>query len=317
MKIHGFHGTIPPEMTPALVEFEREFTYPLGESCRFRISHGDDYLAFFRAMGHAELLVAGNHGMVQGTITRVLRSVTVRSSAGSVEKQAHYLCDLKVREACRGGSVLARLFARLKKDIEAGPSHSCFCVVMEGTGRLPTDYTGRIGVPGFERLGEIMILRLSSAGETAAQGRSVDKAEFNEVNRGIPTPGIRPASGVSKLRSVMVPEFLLSLDGDACGVLEDTRKGKRLFLDSGEEMPSAHLSDFRFRSVYSAARLLEYAVKIAKGRGIPAVFVAVPASQSPALLPALSHLEVTTAPAMIYGHDIEADADWWINTAEV
>ena len=42
----------PPdkELVDALDAFERGFTYPLGNDRRFRITHGEDYSRFFRAI---------------------------------------------------------------------------------------------------------------------------------------------------------------------------------------------------------------------------------------------------------------------------
>ena len=70
---------------PEVAAFEREFTYPLGNSTRFRISHGEDYLPFFQAMGEAEVLLLEKAGLVQGVLSRVarsLRSNVKRTSGG-------------------------------------------------------------------------------------------------------------------------------------------------------------------------------------------------------------------------------------------
>ena len=52
----------------ALAEFEGEFSYPLSADRSFRISHGDDYPLFFRAMGAGCSFVASDRGRVLGTL---------------------------------------------------------------------------------------------------------------------------------------------------------------------------------------------------------------------------------------------------------
>ena len=47
---------------PALARFEEQFTYPLGPGRTLRISHGDDYPRFFRAIGDAACFVAERSG---------------------------------------------------------------------------------------------------------------------------------------------------------------------------------------------------------------------------------------------------------------
>ncbi len=66
MKIHSLTSPPPPNLAGALEEFEYSFLYPLGPKQKFRISHGREYLPFFRAMGEATLLVAQHAGTCWG-----------------------------------------------------------------------------------------------------------------------------------------------------------------------------------------------------------------------------------------------------------
>ena len=50
MNVHALETVDSAPMAGALKRFERQFTYPLGSGRSFRISHGDDYVRFFRAM---------------------------------------------------------------------------------------------------------------------------------------------------------------------------------------------------------------------------------------------------------------------------
>jgi len=315
MTLRQFTTSVPPAIGAAMEEFEKEFTYPLGSSGRFRIRHGPDYLRFFQAMGESMLLVAENEGRVLGSIMRVKRRI-IRSGESVEVIEAHYLCDLKLRGTSRGSRVLARLIRETKIAIEADESTACYCVVMAGTGRLPTDYTGRLGVPEFQRLADITILRLSGGTEESLKSHVVDEHEFESVHSRIVQPGFRAARGKSKLRSAMEPVHLIA-SGDACGILEDTRLGKRLILESGDELLSAHLSAFKYRNPESAASVLKHAVGLARANSTPAVFVAIPDRELPLLRPFLSGLDVTEAPAVVYGHGFEVGENWWIDTAEI
>ncbi len=314
MKVRSHHSPLSGSLNAALAEFEEDFTYPLGDSARFRISHGDDYMAFFRAMGDAVAVLSGDEERVDGCIVRVKRPLLLD---GRDHGMAHYLCDLKVRRGMRSTAVLARLLGEMKSGIAGDggtvPHHRCYCVVMDGTGRLPTDYTGRVGIPPFVKAGEIMVLRLSLKKGAVIRSGSTREGDLPDITM----PGYRITGGDSRLRSAMEPVHLVAPDGGACGILEDTRKAKRLFLGNGGELLSAHVSAFAYRHPAAGARVLMDAVALASSGGIPAVFVAVPVSEVGRLLPELGGLDVLQSAASVFSHGMEAGHGWWIDTAEI
>ena len=315
MKLHRFTDDVPPDLGRALAEFEREFSYPLGPAERFRISHGEDYLPFFRAIGEPVLLVMEDAGKILGGIARVRRRLELRREEGGLVEAsvAHYLCDLKVAAAARGTRVLGRLIGETKREIEASDSRACYCVVMAGTGRLPTDYTGRLGVPRFEKVGEIVILRISPGGPFVKRGQVISLKDFAVLRGRLARPGYTATGGESAYRSWMSPLPLVTPDGDACGMLEDTRRGKRLWLESGGELVSAHLSGFAYATPEAGAALLAAAVVRAQGP----FFVALPWREMEVVRPLLDRLNFTEAEAAVYGHDLEMEHDWWVDTAEI
>lgn len=321
MKLHALSDTPTPSLGQALAAFEETFTYPLGVTQRFRISHGEAYLPFFQAIGDPLVLAAERDGEVLGTLACVRRRLEWRSDAASPAEaiMAHYLCDLKLRAASRGSMVLARLIRETKRGIEATGNLACYCVVMEGTGRLPTDYTGRLGVPRFEMLGEIVILRLSSQRPLSRGTPSslVGETEFSAVQQSLPRAGYVATGGNSSVRSLMAAQRIVTDDRQACGMIEDTRRGKRLFLEAGSELRSAHLSGFACATPQAGAALLRDAVARAADEGIPAVFTALPRRELLKLLPGLGGLEILQAPAVVYGHALKPGCDWWIDTAEI
>lgn len=293
----------PPEawLSEELQRFEQQFDYPLGAESRFRISHGTDYLTFFAAMGRARVYLVEHAGAVLGTLAHVEREAVL----GESPRLVHYLCDLKVAPEARGGRVLARLMAEARRHIVASSSHACYAVVMSGTGKLPTDYTGRLDVPVFPRVAEIMVLRISSAAITAPD----DGSAREEI------PGMRFPGGRTELRSLMKPQVLAVAGASA--VLEDTRRGKRLWNSQGEELRNAHLSQMQFASAGSCAALLESALTKAHEAGFDAIFTALPLRVWKGLQKDLAGFAIQEAAAAIYGYDLPAGFDWWVDTAEI
>src|SRR6516162_3463154 len=100
MNVHRLSTSPPPELARALDRFERQFIYPLGPGRSFRISHGEDYPRFFRAMGEAACFVAEREGRVVGVIGAALRRLRLPTGT---ELPAAYLGDLKIDPASRGG----------------------------------------------------------------------------------------------------------------------------------------------------------------------------------------------------------------------
>ncbi|MGV3663221.1 MAG: N-acetyltransferase [Prosthecobacter sp.] len=303
LTLHRLHEPPPEWLGAALERFEHQFTYPLGEHARFRISHGRDYLPFFAAMGQATLLVAEAGGEVLGTLARVERWI-MRHGEMSVRQMVHYLADLKVSPTACGGRVLARLLAEAKADILRSRSRSCYGIVMQGTGRLPTDYTGRLGVPVFERLAEIMVLRVSTG---------PGQADMPQVAAAPALPACVVTGGTRGMRSLMLP---VPIPGSTAW-LEDTRRGKTLWTDAGEEMVSAHLTGFHFNDPAEGAAIIQAALPKVEAAGMKALFTAVPASACAALLAALPGVPVQASPATIFGVNLPSSYDWWVDTAEI
>ncbi|MDB6078918.1 MAG: hypothetical protein JWO82_2665 [Akkermansiaceae bacterium] len=315
MKLRDFTATPDPLTAAALAEFEKQFSYPLGDTTRFHLSHQPDYLRFFQAIGQAHLLVAEQGGGVLGSLVTVARSLSLDGQASA----AHYFCDLKVRPSARGSRVLANLFAATQSRIRASASLKCYGIVMGGTDRRPSDYTGRLDTPLFPQIAEIAILRLTGSGQISPAVTEAAAREVAEIHRGFSRPGYTATGGNHDLRSGMTPVGLRMKNGAACGIVEDTRRAKRLLVDDGSEMLSAHLSSFAFVTPTAGAELLEHALAVAQRCGLPALFVAIPASSTGALVTQLerSGLTVSVAPAAIFGHDLEAGRDWWVDTAEI
>lgn len=99
------------DLVKALARFESGFSYPLGQKTKFRISHGEDYPRFFRAMGQCRVFVSERHGEVSGTLAGVVRTLDGSEKEGT---NVLYVGDLKVEPGLIAGLTLLRLAAALK-----------------------------------------------------------------------------------------------------------------------------------------------------------------------------------------------------------
>lgn len=314
MNIRRISGPPPPELARELAVFEEPFTYPLGAGRFFRISHGADYTLFFRAQGDAACFIAENDGHVVGALGTAIRTLWMPEGD---EQDVPYFGDLKVAQQARGGLVLIRL-ARAAEIWLRPKVHAGFGVVMGGTSLTPGTYTGRAGIPDFKELAKLTILRISKGTDNKSGNEQIVTTPERglECYRRLSHGRYACPVGAAAKRSEMTPVWLKTPDGSACGVLEDTRKAKRLISNDGSEMLSAHLSCFAYSDVAAASRLIGVGLNHALHVGLPALFVSVVETDAPALLPALSHFAVHPAPAAVYGTGLEPGC-WNINTAEI
>jgi hypothetical protein len=314
MKIYQLSGQPLPELAHALAEFEEPFTYPLGAGRFFRISHGADYTLFFRAQGEAACFIAETEGRIAGALGTAVKTLWVPDGS---ERKVAYFGDLKIARWARSGLILMKLAraaeAWLQPKVEAG-----YGVVMGGTSLTPEAYTGRAGIPHFKELGRLAILRISPAkenGDGSEQLLATQEAGLECYRRLCRSRYASPVSAAAG-RSEMKPTWLMIPDGSACGLLEDTRKAKRLISDDGSEMLSAHLSCFAYKDIVAGSRLLGVALARALRLGFPAMFVSLDEADAPRLQAALSQFTVHPAPATVYGTGLEPGC-WNINTAEI
>lgn len=318
MIIHelGGPGPEPDGMGAALRAFEAGFTYPLGRSRTFHISHGDDYSRFYRSMGEAVCFVAEEAGGILGTVSAAIRRLILASEE---EKVVAYIGDLKLASYARGGLILLRLLASLERWGRAR-TDSGLGVVMDGTPITPDRYSGRAGIPGFREAGKVVVFRMEGA-PPGAGGRADELR--SELQRGVECHHrlsrgrFRFADGDPRERSEMHPSWLVLRDGSACGRLEDTRKAKRLFTSEGTELLSAHLACFAFQGAPAGAALIAAAFEIAKSAGFPALFTAVALQDADSFRAALTGFVIHEAPATIYAASIPRDGTWGLNTSEI
>ena len=305
-----------------LAQFERQFQYPLGSDNHFSISHGSEYLPFFAAMGAATLLVAEHLGTIVGTLVLVRRQLVIRDSVFGASHErcqdAHYICDLKIRPEARSSSALARLMTAAADIIRPCQSHACYSVVMAGTSSEPAAYTGRLNIPDFAAVGEIAILRfLTAASHEPSRVSDATPDQFLATQEQLRAVGIQPAAGDTSARSLIAVQRFCHVNKTACGLLEDTRLGKRLIQSSGEEIVSAHLSRFCWSDLAAAVDLLKHALNRSFELGFPAMFCSMPSAAWAQLQPLLHGLEYQQTSGTVYGYRVPDSLDWWIDTSEI
>ncbi|MBT9585816.1 N-acetyltransferase [bacterium] len=311
MNIHLLRGHSHPQLARSLQEFEQQFRYPLGQGACFSISHGHDYVNFFAAIGEATVLVAEHQGRVLATLATVIRAL--RYPDGGVSDTV-YLGDLKVTPRARGGPVLLRLLRAAQELLDG---QVCgYGIVMEGTGRAPDDYTGRLQIPPFRAVARLMVLSIST--RLGRLDPCPSKSDWEDIYAQCSPAGYVPLGGQPALRSQLPPLGLADPAGQACGLLEDTRRGKRLLLHSGQEMRAAHLSRLAWKSPRDGARLIGQAVYRSAEQGIPTLFVSLPWARSQSVLEGLNDFQIQPAPATVYGTGYEdLCEDWWVDSAEI
>ncbi len=125
-------------------------------------------------------------------------------------------------------------------------------------------------------------------------------------------------ASVSAILALLVtPLGLISADGKASGILEDTRRGKRLFDSAGTEMISGHLSCFGYRDAAAAVGMIAAASGHCRRLNIPALFAAIPNNDADAILEEMPTSKVVKAPATVFGYAFDQSGTWSINTAEI
>lgn len=316
MTLHRLEKAPPPALAQALAEFEADFTYPLGAGRTFRISHGDDYPRFFRAIGKACSFVEEVDSRILGVLGVAVRPLLLPDGS---ERRAAYFGDLKLARQARGGFVLRRLVRAAADWLQ--PQVDCaYSVVMDGTPVVPSAYTGRVGVPRFQELGKIVVLRLVHHASSPLQlseitGRNGDLERAEECYRALSQHRFAMLGGTPSERSEMPPIALVH--DRAVGRLEDTRRAKRLIADDGTELKSAHLACFACADSIAGAELLREALQRAASHGFPALFTAVPAGDADTLCQRLGDVEVVRAPATVYGTGLASGFDWNVHTSEI
>jgi predicted N-acetyltransferase YhbS len=320
MNLHCLESSPPEWLGVALEEFEQQFAYPLGAGASFHVTHGRQYVAFFQAMGEVLVVVAEKDGDVLGTVAVIRRRL--RCPDGS-ESSAYYVCDLKIAPRRTRGMLLARLMHAVREHIIHTGVAPVYGIVMDGTPRIPGQYTGRVGIPLFEPVAKLAVLKVPVDANTKRSSSS-DRVGIGEVEalrerllRGVwSTP-----MGTHERRSGMVPVALASSDGRACGIVEDTRLGKRLVLGDGQEMEAAHLSSLACDDVKLGLEIVGAALEVARQQGFPALFLALPRSVRfvPMIHALTESYGALDASATIHGTGFPpgVDAEWWIDTSEI
>lgn len=319
--------------------FEAGFKYPLSATEHFSISHGTDYSLFYRSMGDSLILAAEQDELPIATVAATIRNL--HSPCGTIHKCA-YIGDLKYRKSAGTARKLLSLLLELQTWCIQN-ADSALAVVMGGTQNLPDSYSGRLGLKEMKRLGTMHIYRipiqsLASCHEFK-QAEQIASARAHRIIDSGPRNffSFKPnqnGDSDSECNSIISPIWLGTADtvdsdisacGGAVGCLQDTRRAKKLFREDGSEIINAHLTNFYFDSIDSAASIIETALELAGHNGFEALFLSLDNERSHELSEVLQNFGAKKSEAFIYGAGSIAEEpsndhsyrNWCINSSEV
>ena len=319
MNIHLINAAPSASMAKKLEAFERQFEYPLGTENHFRISHGSDYTRFFRALGEPACFVVEHRGRIKGVLGGTVRDLTFPDG---LSWPVAYFCDLKIAPNARSGGTLACLMASAHCWAE-NKCAAAFAVVMDGTKATPDKYTGRVGFPRFTELAKIMVFRVSALdlGDVIVPDDerpiTATSAEVVRCFQLLTAGHFATPCGNSAERSEIEPLGTILPDESACGIVEDTRKAKRLVDCSGVELRSSHLSNFAYSTPDAGAKLVQEALVHSAKAGYSTMYFSVPQQDARRMHNALGFADTVLAPATIFSHKLSTGYQWSINTSEV
>lgn len=317
MNVVDWSGRPEPRLANALRLFEQQFRYPLGNHRYFRIQHDEDYLCFFRAMSEdCQGFAIIQNEEVLGVVVAAIRSGRLPSGQTQV---VAYLADLKISPLARGQRVLFQLMQAVTVWLKPRCA-AAYCLVMDGTDKLPTHYTGRLGVPAFQEYGRLLLLRLAIG---KVENRSAVKATneceglscFEQLSRGC----ITMQSASPSLRSHIKPQWFTARNSNACGLLEDTLRAKKLIADDGVEMLACHLSHFAYKDSSAGVVLLKGICRyIAQKKwAYTCLFVAISEADLPQFSQSMADYLLDVAPVSVFGTGLLTTSPWMLNTSEI
>ncbi len=296
--------------TEKLRNFEESFRYPLGENRLFSISHGDDYGRFFRSIGKSRIYAACDGDEILGSLAVVRRPLMLNGH----QQPALYIGDLKIKQGA--GKVLYCLIKEAHDDNIDMREQPQFGVMMKGTPRKPSDYTGRLGLPQFHNMGEIVILRIPTKLESMpVELEEITLPEAITLSQELHSEDNILPIGRPAVRSRQTPAAFCLKNKKAVAILEDMLSAKRLFAENGQEIISGHLSSFQYDKPLDGVQLIQGILPEAMKKEYPALFVSIPMADLPVFQKYFS--QAICAPAFIYGRNMEVSNRWQVNTSEI
>ena len=301
---------VPQALQEEMSVFVDSFSYPLGENKTFKISHGVDYGRFFRSIGKSRIYLARRKEQIVGSLAVVERSVFIDDK----QCKALYIGDLKIKPEA-GGKVLYCLIKEANDDFVHRRWSPHYSIMMKGSRHQPSDYTGRLGLPKFEKIGEVAVLRVPVSPASDSGSDAISHSEAQSLSEELKRSGCSSPLSRAMVRSERSPGGYALKNNTAVCILEDTLAAKKLYDESGDEIVSGHSSSFQYWTPESGVKLIESIMPYAAAAGYPALFFAVPAEDSDFFCRKLKN--VHKASAYIFGRNMERNLRWQINTAEI
>lgn len=296
-----------------LRNFEKQFWYPLNPTQKFRIVHPGNYATFFESMGEARCFVAVLGDEVVGVLSVTIRT---RGTQAQDSTAVAYFADIKIAQHKRGSRVLLQLIQHSMAWLR-GRVSSGYAVVMDGTAATPNRYTGRLGIPSFRQIGKVCMLVISTSVQIQVPTRVVTEKLLQSR---IPNQCRKERFWLySKLnyRSEYEPTLLLDPATRAHGILEDTRKAKRLFNEHNEEIMFAHLSYVEYESPNDLISIIGEANQLAREAGFMECLITVPNGDRSIFQSLLGETLQQTLTATMFGKAMNAADTSLVYSSEI
>ena len=312
----------PPEVyRERLQQFEQQFDYPLTDTRRFRIEHSLDYERFFAAMGDSVTVVVENEGKILGVLSAAIRMLHLSNNQS---ENWLYIGDVKIERSARGRHVLKRLFIATRTWVGDRCTKG-YSVVMDGTGVTPRMYTGRLGIPEFRAVQSVKLLAFSTQGfkqhrgDTAIVRTSEDPRSFAKIMEATKTQGPAPRWSNENLsiRSRLNPVWFTTPSTGCIGLLEDTRRAKRLYDSDSDELLYAHLSNVQYESIEDLVPIVVEAGRAAYTCGCTTLLLAVPSSECHILTNALTPTQYDVFSSTVYATENTKGYELPISSSEI
>ena len=311
MKIVELTNQISATLSKKISLFEHHFTYPYGKNKRFRIDHGSDYSAFYRAIGSAQTYYLENDDQIIGSIGTAIKEITFSGKKFCLS----YIGDLKIIPQYHNSKAIIYLMKSLQQFLQEN-ADMAYCIVMDGTETTPACYTGRSGIIKLNPVTIRYILRIyTDFSSHLISAKKISETEGHKLLSKFVGDMYLNYRANYHLRSEMTPCWISSNDS-AVGMLEDTKKAKRLYLENGEEIISSHLSYFTYSDEAAGINVIMYALQESKKNGYSAMFIALDENQYKHLMPNLSDLKSEVTTATIYCTGV-LPSNFLINTSEI
>lgn len=138
----------------ALIELTQQS--PMQGIISLRIDRNPDFFGLLGLRGANTVFVATQNDQIIGSFSDSIKKVWLNGKESTV----HYLADLKILPAFRGGSAAVKLVKAMNAYLNDQEGDICYCTISKGNDKVLPLFQGRLGIPAFESLGEFSVYQI-------------------------------------------------------------------------------------------------------------------------------------------------------------